>query len=132
MKRILVLLMLFISTPVFAMEATVTRAQKEISDKCYNLINTQHAVHEVLTCLGKASQNDYIWRNGWETHVKANVTQLLIDPSWLKYKDLSYVELEMIKVMLKQSLYTLFIQSGQAAYQAEKTNMTIQQVNKLK
>ena len=34
--------------------------------------------------------------------------------------------------MLKQSLSTLFLQSGQAAYQAEKTNITVQQVNKLK
>ena len=131
MKKFFVLLAL-LCTPVFATEATVTRVQKEVSNQCYSLINNQHTLYEVMNCFSKAYANPYVWRDGWDSHVRANVSQMLIDPDWLKYKNMMDEEKEAMKAYYMQTLPALFKKIGVAAYQSGNTKLTADQIKKLR
>lgn len=73
MKKILVLLLLLIASPVFAQQCTVTRFQKELNDAVKPYISTEHTMMDPVLVTLDTLMNKYIWRPGWSQTVQADI-----------------------------------------------------------
>lgn len=73
MKKILVLLLLLIASPVFAQQCTVTRFQKELNDAVKPYITTEHTMMDPVLATLDTIMDKYIWRPGWTQTVQTDM-----------------------------------------------------------
>ena len=119
MKKLLILLM-FLTLPSFAVQVTTNRYAKELNDKCAPKISVNNNTCDFITCLINQSDPEYystIWRDGWSQYTKANVYKLFASietqkPLSLQEERLAVYHTRLGLKIMFSALYTEFFKTG--------------------
>lgn len=131
MKKFLIAsLLLFMITPVFAVQQTTTRLQAEMSDACGMYIRTGGSKLKYMVCTYNKLDNPYYFRYGWSKLVTGDYSVMLSDKPIIT-KPLTVEEEQLTAKMLRPQLKQMFYETTNLLRKQDEV-FTAEEVKRLK